>query len=419
MPHYRPQVADPLDPVTFVHRIRAAVFLACQWEDEQTGGHCADLAQHFTGAAHKWFTFTNGAHIDSLDPATFDRWYDFLSLFVAHRAPMGNAGLVDLAAPIFYSAAMGLSGIRLPPDPIQRLPTYRAALRAYERLPSVRILFDNGAGAAPDGTVTAGDPYPGFERSFARFPVPGTVARTWYLGAGGSLAAGPAGAAEVDDFTWNPGALPATDYTGTAGLWGNAADWRWNWRQPAPGAALSYVSAPLPQTTTVIGGGAVHLWIRAAVPSVDLQVTVSEVRPDGEETFVQNVWLRTDERRLAAGSTALEPLPDLRRSAVAPLPRGRFVQVTIPLYYEGHVYRAGSRIRLTVSAPGGSQPLWAFARTRPARPTDVAVELSRATPSSLVLPVVPGVSVPTGLPPCPSLRNEPCRPYVPFVNRTG
>jgi hypothetical protein len=31
-------------------------------------------------------------------------------------------------------------------------------------------------------------------------------------------------------------------------------------------------------------------------------------------------------------------------------------------------------------------------------------------PSNLTLPVVPGVSVSSGLPPCPSLRNEPCRP---------
>ena len=37
-------------------------------------------------------------------------------------------------------------------------------------------------------------------------------------------------------------------------------------------------------------------------------------------------------------------------------------------------------------------------------------------PSSLVLPVVPGVSVPTALPACPSLRNEPCRPYQAIVN---
>ncbi|HTT86960.1 MAG TPA: CocE/NonD family hydrolase, partial [Acidimicrobiales bacterium] len=74
--HYVPTVADALDPITFVHKITVPTFLACQWEDEQTGGHCPDLAQHFTGTKEKWFTFTNGAHVDSLDPATFDRWYD-------------------------------------------------------------------------------------------------------------------------------------------------------------------------------------------------------------------------------------------------------------------------------------------------------------------------------------------------------
>jgi hypothetical protein len=37
-------------------------------------------------------------------------------------------------------------------------------------------------------------------------------------------------------------------------------------------------------------------------------------------------------------------------------------------------------------------------------------------PSRLILPVVPGVTVPTGLPPCPSLRGEPCRPFTPFTN---
>jgi hypothetical protein len=40
-------------------------------------------------------------------------------------------------------------------------------------------------------------------------------------------------------------------------------------------------------------------------------------------------------------------------------------------------------------------------------------------PSSLILPVVPGVAVPTGIPPCPSLRNEPCRSYAPIHNGTS
>jgi hypothetical protein len=30
-----------------------------------------------------------------------------------------------------------------------------------------------------------------------------------------------------------------------------------------------------------------------------------------------------------------------------------------------------------------------------------------------------GVSVPTAQPACPSLRNEPCRTYVPLANRTS
>ena len=66
--------------------------MACQWQDEQTGGHCPELVRHFTGTTQKWFTFTNGAHIDSLDPDTFNRWYDFLQLFVAHQAPIAERG---------------------------------------------------------------------------------------------------------------------------------------------------------------------------------------------------------------------------------------------------------------------------------------------------------------------------------------
>jgi X-Pro dipeptidyl-peptidase-like protein len=59
---YNPAVADPLAPVTFVHKIKTPVFLACQFTDEQTGGHCPTLAQRFTGTWRKWFTFTNGTH---------------------------------------------------------------------------------------------------------------------------------------------------------------------------------------------------------------------------------------------------------------------------------------------------------------------------------------------------------------------
>ena len=191
--HYTPAVADPIDPVSFVHKIKAPVFLACQWEDEQTGGQCPELVRHFTGTTKMWFTFTNGAHIDSLDPATFDRWYDFLELYVAHRPPQTNASGLHAVAPLIYQMAMGLpqgDQVELPSDPVQQIPTYSAALAAFDKLPEVRVLFDNGAGKPAGVASSAGDPNAGFEKSFSTYPVPST-ARTWYLGPGGTLGAKP------------------------------------------------------------------------------------------------------------------------------------------------------------------------------------------------------------------------------------
>jgi hypothetical protein len=409
---YRPSVANPLNPTTFVHRIHAPVYLACQWTDEQTGGHCPDLAEHFTGTRLKWFTFTNGAHVDSLDPATAERWYDFLSLFVAHRLPSLSPAARALA-PEVYQVAMGVSGVTLPADdPIQDQPSYAAALAAFEQLPPVRILFDNGAGGPEPGAPGAA-----FEQSFARWPVPGTQAASWYLSFDGALVPGATRLPGVDMFTWNPGARPRTDFTGNtgaSGLWGATPQYHWA-ANPA-GTALSYLTAPLTSNVVVVGAGSLQAWISSSVPDVDLQVTVSEVRPDGIETFVQSGWVRASERKLAPGSTLLEPVLSLRRADVALLPRGRFTQVVVPLYYEGHVYRAGSRIRITISAPGGDQPSWGFADLVPRGRAKVVVAHSEARPSRLVLPVVPGVSVPTGLPPCPGLRGEPCRRYQPLVN---
>ena len=432
--HYHASVADPLDPDSFVHKIKVPVFMACQWEDEQTGGHCADLVQHFTGTKEKWFNFTNGAHIDSLDPYTYDHWFDFLELFVAHRNPAEFRAQVDASAPAVYMAAMGTSDFQndtLPTDPIQSEPSYAAALAAFKKIPEVRVLFDNGAGESPNGQSQAGDPYPGFIHYFKSIPVPGTKAQWFYMGHGGTLGPKPSQRKEVDWYTSNPSALPLNDFkggTGGGGLWGNASQWSWNWKQNPSGTAVSYVSPPLKKNMTVIGAGAVHVWIESSARDVDLQATVSEVRSDHKETFVQDGWLRASERKLATNAnnifkqkpTLLNPIPTELASDVQAVPRHHFVEVVIPLYYEGHVYRKGSRVRLTIAAPNGVQPIWSFSHPIPAlgKTSKVWVAFSKSMPSSLVLPVVP-MKVPTGLPACPSLRNEPCRPYVPFKNQTA
>lgn len=160
-----------------------------------------------------------------------------------------------------------------------------------------------------------------------------------------------------------------TDYnTIEGGLWGDAEQWPWEWKQNPPGRSVSYVTPPLAADTVVLGGGCVHVWVRSSARDVDLQATVSEVRPDGYETFVQNGWLRASERKLSyttdnplhTPSTPLEPVPSDLSTDVMPVPAHHYTELSIPLYYEGHAYRAGSRIAVTISAPNGTQPVWSL-----------------------------------------------------------
>jgi predicted acyl esterase len=252
--------------------------------------------------------------------------------------------------------------------------------------------------------------------------VPGTKAESWYLGDGALSDMAPR-KQHVDRYRSDPSLLPGTDFaggTGTGALWGNASQWSWDWKQRRAGTAVSYVSAPLEKDVTTVGAGAVQLWVKSSARDLDFQATVSEVR-DGHETFVQSGWLRGSDRKLATSAdnimkqqpSLLEPIPTLRAADVSPMPSGRYTKVVIPLYFQGHAYRAGSRIRVTIAAPNGTQPIWSFSETEPLSGTSaVAIQFAPSMPSSLVLPVVAGVGVPTALPPCPSLRNEPCRPFA-------
>ena len=117
--------------------------------------------------------------------------------------------------------------------------------------------------------------------------------------------------------------------TGLASAIDSTATPPYQWAQSPSGGAASYLTSPLSGNTTVIGGGAVRLWVRSSTPNVDLQATISEVRPDGKETFVQGGWVRANERKLdAAKSTPLEPVLSLRAADVAPMPANKYVEVT-------------------------------------------------------------------------------------------
>ncbi len=94
---------------------------------------------------------------------------------------------------------------------------------------------------------------------------------------------------------------------------------------------------------------------------------------------------------------------------------GELTDVQVELFPFAHPFRAGSRLRLTIDAPGNNRPVWEFGTI--ANGETVTIAAGGAHPSKLMLPVVSGVDVSGAAPPaCGSLRGEPCRTWVAASN---
>ncbi len=78
----------------------------------------------------------------------------------------------------------------------------------------------------------------------------------------------------------------------------------------------------------------------------------------------------------------------------------------VELFPVAHAFRAGSRLRLTVDAPGGNRAEWIFDTIAAGETVEIAHGVDQ--PSRIVLPVVDGVAVPPRYPRC-TLRGQPCR----------
>jgi len=188
------------------------------------------------------------------------------------------------------------------------------------------------------------------------------------------------------------------------------------WTPWRPGRQVVFLGELLEDDVVMAGHASADLWIQSQADDADLEVMLSEVRPDGQEMYVSSGWLRASRRALAPESTPLKPVQTHLEADVEPLEPGEWVLARVEIYPFAHVFRAGSRLRVEIATPGGNKGRWKFDVLPLGEGVRHAVSHSSARPSSLLLPVIPGVAVPTTLPPCPSLRSQPCREYVPHVN---
>ncbi|MFP4634662.1 MAG: CocE/NonD family hydrolase [Nitriliruptoraceae bacterium] len=345
-------------PERLVEDIEVPTLLVNTWQDEQTGSGPAKLLERFDGDTPVRLLGTNGDH---------DAYYQ---------------------DDVFAEVARFLDTYLDDPDPQD--------IAAYEQEEPVKILLELDR----DGHANA-------EMSLPSFEAAGDGER-WFLDTG-SLSDEP-GESARSAFDYDP---PGIGEIGRGWLMPDRNEWL-----PPLQDRVTFTSPALDEDVVMAGSGSVDLWVEATQQDVDLEVTLSEVRPDGAEMLIQSGWLRASHRALDEdASTTLRPRHTHEQADAAPLPSEELAPVRIELFPFAHAFREGSSIRLTVDGPGGNRPLWGFDPVPGGDGAEVTIAHGGDHPSSLALPVVDGVDPDLGeLPACDvdrltsELANQPCRP---------
>ncbi|HXQ61318.1 MAG TPA: CocE/NonD family hydrolase [Acidimicrobiales bacterium] len=407
-----PGTGSGRDPAPFDRRsmsqwathITVPVFMSGALEDEQTGPQWPALLDALPASTTLYANMVNGGHIDSTDPQIISRWLEFLDIYVADKVPSNPGLLADVILDQFTSNASGTTAQA--PLPAFRFTTAKTVAKAEkdfaEETPRVRVLFDSGA-----GSVGTGDPQSTYAAGFAQWPPTGRIL-TYYFGTGGSLTTKAPAASGSASFVLDPTARPATDLPPGGNAW--AADPPWDWTTVPTADGVAFQTAPFTKDKTFVGPATVDLWMESATPVEDYQVTVTEVRPAAsEEEYVTSGFLRSSNQVDLAGSTSLFTDPSYLAADAGTVSPSTYTLVKIPVDPIAHTFRAGTELRLVISAPGGDRPSWEFDTIDSGQAATIGTGGIAA--SALVVNQVHGVKDTATLPPCGSLRGEPCRAY--------
>lgn len=410
---YPKELGDWYNPSVFGKDITVPIFLSGAFQDEQTGGRFARLWGKFPNSPLVRLSMWNGAHADGFAPMNLSEWKAFLDLYVADRVP-SIPPVLNLLAPILMEDVFGAT-LSVEPVPYANFSTVEEARAAYEAEKPVRLILESGAAdpdqpGAPGGTA---------EYRFDQWPPADVAARSFYLGPNGNMTEAEPTASDNSATRYNFDGDLAASVTLPGDSTSDAfkALPRYEWNQEPDGSAAVFLSPPLQEDLTLDGGASADLWIRSSTPEADIGVTLSEVRPDGKETYIQSGVLRGSMRKPGPDATELFPAQTGYEEDSEPMPVDEFTEARVEIFPFAHVIRKGSRIRLSVHTPGGDRPRWSYIMADGQKGATFDVGHSEATPSRLVLPVTSSITdYPLALPPCPSLRGQPCRDYVEYTN---
>ncbi|MEX2290421.1 MAG: CocE/NonD family hydrolase [Mycobacteriales bacterium] len=388
-------------PFWFAHEIETPTFLIEAWQDEQVGSRATHLLERLPATTPWKFLGTNGDHGEYYGPDVLPHIYRFLDYYLRGVVPAGDEREITETSTTTKPQLLP-NGMPHPVKTVEttetttRPETFQEALARFEAEDDVVVNWEVDAKRNARWTDT-----------YDTWPPTGLTADRLYATADGALT--PTAPAEAGSVSYLYAPEVGSQERGGYDVAGEPAA-SWDDRPPA-GTSASFTTAPLSEDKVILGSASLDVFLSSTAPDTDLEVTLSELRPDGKEVFVQQGWLRAGHAALNEElSTPTRPFQTHEVTDVRPLVPGVATPMRVEIFPFGHVFRAGSQIRVTVAAPHVHPDLWGFT----ALPTIAqnTVHTGGATPSSLVLPLLPAQPVPAGVPACGDirrLRNQPCR----------
>ena len=393
--HYDGDLFKERSPWYFADNIDVPTMLVESWQDEQVGSRATNLIERFRPDLEWRALFTNGDHGEYYEDHVLPHIDDFLRFHLAREIPGGyQGGTVTETTPKHEDPKHHDKDVdKGKVTETTRPETFEEALSRYNAEDPVRINWE-----------TRNDDGISWSQTYGAWPPPNQTPWRLHFNDAGTMTTAPDPDGGSVSYNYTPGV--GTQARGGYKLTGALPDQtKGDWsKRPPEGTYAMFESPTLESDKLMAGSGSVDLLVSSTAPDTDFQVTLTEVRPDGKEMFVQQGWLRASHRKEdPAHSTELRPYQTHMATDARPLVPGQATEMRLEIFPFAHAFRTGSKIRLYVEAPHVQPDLWGFALL----PTP-AVNTIDVAGSSVALPVLEGDPAQTGLPGC-NIRNQPCR----------
>ena len=224
-------------------RINIPTFGCLTWQDDETSSRGSSYLEKLN-RARTWVVASNGYH---------------------GQCELGSPRITDQLVAFFDRYVKG-------------------AANGFERTPHIQLWHDTTTNSAKENV-------PSWVTSFNSYKAMPVKPLKLYFRPGGQLAlTRPKADAQPDRYAY-PGPVLGNEN----GIVFGQNNLLWKGQEP-PGASLPYTTPPLSRDAEFFGSGSANIWMSSTASDTDLQITLTEVRPDGQEVYIARGWLRASHR---------------------------------------------------------------------------------------------------------------------------